>query len=117
VLLEIPARDGGMCPRGDEDATPWVSQNGGLMVFSAAPVDALCTPIDGGAADLYAVPLSPSSGMPLASAVALATVNRTMDGSVETDPAFTPDLCYLYFSSDGGEANGRDFRLYRAARR
>lgn len=117
VLLEISARDGGTCPRGDEDATPWVSDNGGLMVFSAAPVDALCTPIDGGAADLYAAPLSPSSGMALTSAVALATINRTTDGSVETDPAFTPDLCYLYFASDGGEAGGHDFRLYRAPRR
>lgn len=117
VNLEIPARDGGTCPRGDDDATPWVSANGTLLLFSAAPVDASCTRIDGGAADLYAAALSASSGMPLTPAVALATVNRTMDGSVETDPAFTPDLCQLYFASDGGETGGRDFRLYRALRR
>jgi hypothetical protein len=118
VELAVPARGGGEpCARTGDDATPWVSENGSLMLFSAPAFDAQCAPLDGGASDLYAVPLAPSTGLALATAVALATVSRTEDTSSETDPSFSPDLCRIYFASDGGQAGGHDFRLYRAERR
>jgi hypothetical protein len=107
-------------PHGTGQEVPFdlqIPDNGSLMLFSAPAVDAQCAPLDGGAPDLYAVPLAPSSGLPLTSAVALATVNRTADNSSETDPSFSPDLCRIYFASDGGQAGGHDFRLYRAGRR
>jgi hypothetical protein len=118
VMLEVPSRSAATaCPREGDDATPWVSTSGELMLFSAAPMDDQCAAIDGGATDLYAALLSPASGMPLAAAVALTAVNRTLDASTQTDPSFTPDLCRLYFATDGGQAGGHDFRLFRADRR
>lgn len=118
VDLAIPARSGGVsCPLSGDDATPWVTADGSLLVFRAEPMDAACQPLDGAATDLYAVALQPSSGMPVTPAVALSGVNVTGSESSESDPSFSPDLCTMYFASDGGSVTGFDFRLFRASRR
>jgi hypothetical protein len=118
VVLAVPAQSGGVtCPLSGEDATPWVTPDGSLLLFSSLPRDAACQPVDGAATDLYAVVLQPSSGMPITPAAALTAANVTGGESTETDPSFSPDLCTLYFASDGGSASGFDYRLFRAARR
>lgn len=88
-----------------------------MLVFRSLPMDADCLPADGAATDLYAAALSPSTGLPVTPAVALAGANVTAGESTETDPSFSPDLCTFYFASDGGSAEGFDFRLFRAMRR
>jgi hypothetical protein len=94
-----------------------VTADGTLLVFRSLPMDAECQPVDGAATDLYLAALQPSTGLPLAPAVAREEANDTGGESTETDPSFSPDLCTLYFASDGGDAGGFDFRLFRAARR
>jgi hypothetical protein len=117
VNVEVTARGGGTCPRSGDDATPWVNPEGTLMLLSAPAVDASCQSLDGGASDLFVVPLDPESGLPLAPATPLASVNITENESSQSDPSFSSDLCAIYFASDGGAGLGYDFRLYRAARR
>jgi hypothetical protein len=118
VSLQVPAQGGGdTCARSGEDATPWVSKDGALLVFRSPPMGEQCQPVDGSATDLYVAALQPTTGMPLTPAVALTSVNVSVGGSTETDPSFSPDLCVLYFASDGGSAGGFDFRLFRAHRR
>jgi hypothetical protein len=117
LTLQVPALGGGTCPRSGDDATPWVTEDGSLLVFRALPVDAQCQSVDGSATDLYVAALQPSTGTPLTPAVALTGVNVTGGGSTETDPSFSPDLCILYFASDGGSAGGFDFKLFSANRR
>jgi hypothetical protein len=117
VTLEVPVPGGGTCPRSEDDATPWVTDDGSLLVFRALPMDADCQPINGMAPDLYAAALQPSTGLPLTPAVPLAGANVTTGDATETDPSFSPDLCTLYFASDGGSGAGFDFKLFRAARR
>ena len=95
---------------------PWVSYNGTLLVVSAPALDATCAPLAGGATDLYAAPISSSTGQPAAAAIALAGLGGGDDAS-ETDAAFSSDLCTLYFASDGGAREDFDFKLYRASRR
>jgi len=113
----VPARGGGTCSRAGADATPWVTSDGRLLLFSAPPVDSACNSVDGDATDVFVAPLSATSGLPLATAVPIAGINHSTDTSSESDASFTADLCALYFASDGGGAQGHDFRLYRAFRR
>ena len=117
VDVKVPGQGGGTCSRTGDDATPWVTSDGRLLLFSAPPVDAACKAIDGDATDLFIALVNPTSGLPLATAVPVADVNHSTGGSVETDASFTSDLCALYFASDGGVAQGHDYRLYRALRR
>lgn len=120
VELTIPATGtaGTSCPRQGDDATPWVTPDGRLLLFRAVPLDGDCTPVDGDASDLYAALLDSATGLPRANAiVALNGVNTTGDASVESDPSFSADLCTLYLASDGGGAEGHQFRLFRALRR
>jgi len=97
------------CPRTGDDATPWVTSAGTLLLFRNESLDDTCNPIGG--FDLYAVPLS-STGLPTAAGVALSALN-TSGMSAETDPSLSQDSCWIYYASDGGTA---DFDLYRAAR-
>jgi hypothetical protein len=117
VDVKVPAQGGGTCSRAGADATPWVTADGRLLLFSAPPIDSACDPIDGDATDVFVALLNPSTGLPLATAVPLAGINHSTDTSSESDASFAPDLCAVYFASDGGEAQGHDFRLYRALRR
>jgi len=120
VDLPIPATDaaGVTCSRQADDATPWVTPDGKLLLFRAVPLDAQCEQVDGDASDLYIALLDQATGLPRANAVvALSGVNTTSDRSVQTDASFSEDLCTLYLASDGGAMQGHDFRLYRAARR
>jgi len=96
---------------------PWVNDDGSLLVVSAPALDAACQPVDGGATDLYAAPVSTQTGKLLAPAIPLGSVNVSRDLTSETDAAFSSDLCTLYFASDGGSPSGFDFTLFRAARR
>jgi hypothetical protein len=116
----VPAQTGGgvVCPRQGDDATPWVTRDGKVMLLSALPLDDACASVDGEASDLYVALLDATNGMPRANAtVAVSAVNRSTDRSSETDASFSDDLCTLYFASDGGDAGGHDFRLFRASRR
>jgi len=117
VDLKVPARGGGTCSRRGADATPWVTADGRLLLFSAPLVDTACNTVDGDATDVFVALLNPTTGLPLATAVPIAGINHSADTSSETDASFTADLCAVYFASDGGEAQGHDFRLYRARRR
>jgi hypothetical protein len=117
VVLALPAAGGGTCPRTGDDATPWVTPDGRLLLFSAPPVDPSCQLVDGSATDLYVALLNSMTGLPLATAVPLVGVNLSSGDSSESDASFSADLCTLYFASDGGTAQGHDFRLYSAARR
>jgi hypothetical protein len=97
VTLEVPAESGGgTCARSGEDATPWVTEDGSLLVFRSLPMDAACEPVDGSASDLYVAALQPATGMALTTAVALSGVNVTTGASTETDPSFSPDLCVRF---------------------
>jgi hypothetical protein len=87
------------------------------MLFRAFPVDDACLPIDGNATDIYAVLLDKSTGKAVSRAFALADLNISSGESTETDPSFAPDLCSIYFASDGGTAGGYEFDIYRAFRR
>ncbi len=116
--VTLLARDGTTtCPRTGDDATPWVTPSGNLMLLRAPALDSGCLPVDGAATDLYAVALDASTGRPLTPAAPLGDVNQTSDESSESDPSFSRDLCDLVFVSDGGAAEGHDFRLFRAHRR
>ena len=117
VDVKLPGQGGGTCERSGDDAAPWVTADGRLLLLSAPPVDAACNPIDGTATDLFVALLNATTGLPLATAVPLTGVNLSSDDSSETDASFTADLCTLYFASDGGVAQGHDYRLYRAFRR
>jgi len=112
VPLALPAPGGGTCPLGATDATPWVTPDGRLLLFSAPPVDAQCQPLDGSAADLYVALMNPTTGAPLTTAVALVASS----GTNETDPSFGADLCALYFASDKSATNDGRTRLFRAFR-
>ncbi len=117
VDVKVPGQGGGTCSRSGDDATPWVTSDGKLLLFSAPPVDSACNPVDGTATDLFVALVNATSGLPLATAVPISGVNHSTDTSNETDASFSADLCTLYFASDGGGAQGHDFRLYRAFRR
>ena len=51
---------------------------------------------------------------PTATAVPLAALNVIGGGSDQTDPAFSPDFCAVYYASDNGSG---DYDLYRALRK
>jgi hypothetical protein len=113
VLLALPAPGGGTCALGATDATPWVTPDGRVLLFSAPPLDAKCQPLDGAAADLYVALMNPTTGAPLTTAVALLSSS----GTNEIDPSFGADLCSLYFASDKSAQNDGRTRLFRALRR
>ena len=101
------------CSRTGDDATPWVNAKGTLLLFRSTSVDDNCAPSDSGANDLYAVALD-SSGNPAQVAVPLTALNTVGGGSDQTDPAFAPDYCAIYYASDNGTGN---YDVYRAARK
>jgi hypothetical protein len=104
----------GTCPRTGRDATPWMMADGRLMLFRAFPYDAQCQPIDGDATDLFAVPIDAETGLQgSASPISLTGVNEM--GSSETDPALSPDACFLYYASDS-DSDDFTFDIYRASR-
>lgn len=113
VKLAIPAPGGATCALAAGDATPWVTPDGRVLLFSAPPVDATCEPLDGTRGDLYVALMNPSTGAPLATAVPLVGSL----GSNETDPSFSADLCALYFASDESATDDVRTRLFRALRR
>lgn len=107
VGLALGDRD---CPASDTDLTPWVTADGGALLFSHTAVGANC--VAGRGKDLYTTALQPATGLPPAGAVALvmSDVNSPMD---DVDPSFSADLCELYFASN---RDGK-FAVYRARRR
>jgi len=113
AVLPLRVKAGkGDCARGGEDATPWVSAEGTLLLFRNPSVNESCEPNDSGATDLFAVPLA-SDGTPQVAATPLASLNITGGMSSESDASLSPDFCTLYFASDSGTG---DFDLYRAQR-
>jgi hypothetical protein len=96
-------------PKADADLTPWVTDDGKLLVLSTTRVDAGCALANQGK-DLYTALLQPATGQPTTSAVPMNDVNSGMD---DVDPSFSADLCDLYFSSN---RDGK-FGLYKAHRR
>lgn len=119
VELGVPnvGTDAVVCARAGDDAAPWVTPDGRLLLFSALPMNSDCEPLDGNATDLYVALLDAANGQPRATAVPLGDVNTTSGTSSETDASLSNDWCTLYLASDGGDAQGHDFRLYRSARR
>ncbi len=116
VEPQVPAGNNIACHAQGEDLTPWVTREGDLLLFSAQVADTQCTVLDDGATDLYAALLD-NDGQPAGVGIALSDVNIRDKVSSEVSPSFSPDYCFLYFASDGGEDRGYEFQLYRAARR
>jgi hypothetical protein len=102
------------CQRVGDDATPWVSVDGKVLLFRSQAVDSDCNASDSGANDLFAVPLA-KDGTAATNAVSLSALNSTGGGSDQTDPSFSQDLCSIFFASDNGSPG--DYDLYRAARK
>ncbi|HET7538926.1 MAG TPA: hypothetical protein VFK05_03615 [Polyangiaceae bacterium] len=100
------------CPRAGEDATPWVNQDGTLLLFRNPSLNESCDPNDSGATDLFAVGLKPD-GTPEGPARALSSLNNTGGMSRETDPTLSNDSCSIYFATDNGSGA---FDLYKAPR-
>jgi hypothetical protein len=103
------------CTGNHSDLTPWITPDGGTLLFSHERLDGACSSA-GQSKDIYTA-LMVTSGQVLPTATGeptpsqpLADVNSAQDDS---DPSFSADFCELYFSSnrDGGYA------LYRAHRR
>lgn len=111
VALQVPAGSTTRCDALASDLTPWATDEGNLLLFSAESFDAQCVPVDG-TSDLYAVLLDTDDGQPAAQVIALDDVNQA--GSSETTPSLSVDRCWLYFASDVGDST---FSLYRAPRR
>lgn len=93
----------------DSDLTPWVTNDGKLLVFSTTRLDASCQPTSQ-RKDVYATLLQASSGQPFMPAIPMNDVNSPQD---DVDPSFSPDLCDLYFASN----REGSFAVYRAHRR
>ncbi len=100
------------CHRAGNDATPWVTPDGLLMLFRSLDVtpSSSCSPsVDSN--DLFAVPLD-VDGQPAGASLRIVT-----SPADETDPALSADLCTLYFArEDGDPAGGVEFNVYRAPR-
>lgn len=92
----------------DADLTPWVTSDGKLLVFSTTRLDSGCAPGEQ-KRDIYTALLQASSGQPPAPALPMKDVNSSED---DVDPAFSADLCDLYFASN---RDGK-FAVYRAHR-
>lgn len=98
-----------MAAKADPDLTPWVTDDGTLLLISTTRVDGDCASTSQGK-DIYTTLLQPASGQPTTAALPLSDVNSSAD---DVDPSFSADLCDLYFSSN---RDGK-FALYRAHRR
>jgi WD40-like Beta Propeller Repeat len=92
----------------DGDLTPWVSSDGTLLVFSTTRLGSGCAP-GTQKRDIYTALLQASSGQPPEPALPMKNVNSSED---DVDPAFSADLCDLYFASN---RDGK-FAVYRAHR-
>ena len=95
-------------PKTDADLTPWVTDDGKLLLISTTRMDN-CV-LGSAGKDIYAALLDPTTGQPTAAAVPMSDVNSGMD---DVDPSFSADMCDLYFSSNRDGKYG----LYRAHRR
>jgi len=101
------------CPRAGDDATPWVTPDGKLMLFSATRLAVGCHPADSGKRGLFRIELDSDSGRPGFGAVGEPLASLVQKGVDQTDPSLSPDLCTLYYAAD----DGKGFKLYRAPRR
>jgi hypothetical protein len=111
ITVVNPVIGDNACVRRGADATPWVTSDGSLMLFRSIEQDDICVPtLD--VNDIYAVPLDATSGTTVGSAQSL-NVNTT--GWDDTDPMMSPDLCWIFFASDGGAQEG-EYDIYRAQR-
>lgn len=106
--LDVSQRDP-LAPLIDPDLTPWVTNDGTLLVFSTTRLEAGCVE-SSQRKDIYTALLQPSSGQPPAPALPMNDVNSPQD---DVDPSFSADWCDLYFSSN---REGK-FAVYRAHRR
>jgi len=95
-------------PKGAEDLTPWVSDDGKLLLISTTRTDNCVLGTAG--KDIYAALLEATTGQPTAAALPMSDVNSGMD---DVDPSFSADMCDLYFASNRDGKYG----LYHAHRR
>lgn len=114
VLVTLNVGQAGCTPKdlaakADPDLTPWVSDDGKLLLVSTTRVDGNCASTNQGK-DIYTTLLQPATGQPTSAALPLSDVNSSAD---DVDPSFSADLCDLYFASN---RDGK-FALYRAHRR
>lgn len=99
------------CQRAGDDATPWVTPDGSVLLYSATRLDAGCHPANSSRRVLYWIKLDKTTGRP-----AFGTRGQPLlesDGADATDPSLSRDLCTLYYAAD----DGKGFKLYRAPRR
>jgi hypothetical protein len=117
VDVFVRTATGQSCPIGAEDATPWVTADGSLLLFRSLTYEASCSPSGASGIQLYAAALNPANGQPSGPAVSVSTHNGSSAQSVETDPSLSSDSCWLYFASNREADDGSSFLLYRAPRR
>jgi hypothetical protein len=109
VTIGLSANAG--CVRTGADATPWVTPDGTVLFFRTLEVGTNCTP-GPDSNDLWYVRMD-AQGQPASAAVRIA--NLSTAGWDDTDPSLSGDLCWLYFSTDGGPPD-YEYDVYRAPR-
>ncbi len=98
------------CERDEgDDATPFATPDGRLLLFSGLARDAACA-VAGGK-DLFFATTSPTSGLP---AAGTALGEPSSPDADDLDPALSGNGCVLYFSSN---RQTERFELYQARRR
>lgn len=102
--------DPGNCSAGG-DLTPWVTPNGTGMVLRAPEQFNNCMDSNP-TTDLYWLELA-ENGQPAAIAQPIEDV--TLQNVTDSDPSFSPNLCWLYFSSNRDGASA--LRAWRARRK
>ncbi len=109
--------DGKACVIGDQDAAPWVSQDGKTLLFSHNRMDANCAVVTGQKRDLYTTLLQPATGQPPKDAsnevIPATPMNDVNSSADDIEPSFSADMCDLYFASN----RDGNFAVYRAHRR
>jgi hypothetical protein len=93
------------------DATPWVTPDGSTLFFRTLEVTADCAP-GPDSNDLWYVRMN-AQGQPASTAVRIG--NLSSAGWDDTDPSLSGDLCWLFYSTDGGPPD-YEYDVYRAPR-
>jgi hypothetical protein len=112
TLVTINLAETSGCVRTGFDATPWVTLDGIFMFFRSIEIDPTTCTLTNDVHDLFVVRLN-DQGQPAANAVLLDA--PSFPDEDETDPALSPDRCWLYFASDGG-APDYEYDVYRSPR-
>jgi hypothetical protein len=102
------------CHTKTADLAPWVTPDGNLLFFHSQewdPATGCQQTINGGQVRLYVVAVDPTTGLPLGTASEVTQIMNT-SWRYQT-PSLSPDMCALFFATDGGK---NELDIYRATR-